>query len=330
MFLKKSNAIVLSDCLGIQKLVAGSPERQLTTILYHQFFFGEENRDIARDRLKRQCEWLVDSYSPVTATQAVNSLGRNDLSGYSLLVTIDDAKLQVLDVLDIFESFEIPLVLFVCPGWSDRGNPIDESTALMRAVATLHWYDGPAVTIESGGLSVQIETGMNTKVIDKVLEAAENDAQFSAVELAESLDRVMPGSVRQVCNWSEITDLASRGVEIGSHAVSHVRLAEQSDRRLRYEISESKKALSAKIGTCAHFAYPYGDPGTFDERTVEALRQSGYSDGFITRVGFANGSIDPCELPRITMPEAVMGQAEFRARVRGGGIPFSVIKKFVS
>ncbi len=328
--IKKSDLIVLSDRLGLSRLVAGSPEHRLTTILYHHFFFGDEDREAARDRLKRECEWLRHTYAPVSAAAALESLGSGTSPRYPLLVTVDDAKVQLLDVIDIFESFELPLALFVCVGWTDRGSPIDEATALSRIVAELHWYEGSERTFDLDGRSLRIEPGANAHVIDVLIEMAGNGGQKSIAELAEALDRITARPSREVCNWDEIADLASIGVDMGSHSVSHAKLGRQSDRRLRFEITEAKKVLSRKVGSCPHFAYPYGDSGSFDKRSAAVLREVGHINAFVTKAGFASRESDPYELPRIVLPETPMTQAEFQARVRGGGIPLTALKQILS
>lgn len=330
MLLGKSQIIIWSDRLGLQRIAAGSPERRLTTLLYHHFFFGGEPRRQGRDRLKRQCEWLCEHYTPIGAPAAFEFLTGRGAPGHPLLVTIDDAKLEVLEVLDIFEAFKIPLTLFVCVGWTDLASPIDERTALARAIAKLHFYSGPEQTLRHNGLSLAIAPDGNERPIDALLNAARSDPQLSFADLAEALDETSPDDVRRICNWSEISDLASRGVEIGSHSVSHVRLAQQSDARLAYEILASKAHLTERLGACSQFAYPYGEPDSFDGRSAELLRTAGYLSGYITKPQFASAKSNLLELPRIVLPEKAMSLPEFKARVRGGGIPLTALKQLIA
>ena len=65
------------------------------------------------------------------------------LSGKPLLITIDDAHLDTLDVFDIFQSFDLPLAIFVCAGWTAGASAIEVDTALARLASDIEWYYGP-------------------------------------------------------------------------------------------------------------------------------------------------------------------------------------------
>ena len=86
--------------------LAGS---DLTTILFHRFFFGDEAAETSRDRLKRQCEWLRKHFTPVDLNAVKGGLKESKLPPRPLLVTIDDAKIEILRVADIFAAFELPV-----------------------------------------------------------------------------------------------------------------------------------------------------------------------------------------------------------------------------
>src|SRR5690348_10863031 len=125
---------------------------RLTTILFHHFFFEGEAVGFSRDRIKRQCEWLRRFFTPLTLSQAVAGLG-SDRSPFSpLLLTIDDAKTEVLSILDIFDSFSIPVAIFACIGWcaQEGKNPASFDVALAKLVTDIEWYRGPRAIIEIG------------------------------------------------------------------------------------------------------------------------------------------------------------------------------------
>lgn len=76
---------------------------------------------------------------------------------------------------------------------------------------------------------------------------------------------------------------ASGRIEIGSHGMSHRRLAELSDTELDYELSASKSALENLTGAPVHaFAYPYGE---WSERERDAVERAGYAFGIATDRG---------------------------------------------
>ena len=77
------------------------------------------------------------------------------------------------------------------------------------------------------------------------------------------------------------------------------------------------------------FAYPFGIRGTYDDATRAELRAAGFRAAFLTRSDVVTSSSSMLELPRITLPDIPIPLVEFKARVRGGGIPFRKLKELV-
>lgn len=82
-------------------------------------------------------------------------------------------------------------------------------------------------------------------------------------------------------SWETLRELVARGIEVGSHTVSHPHLPQLSDRELRAELTESKQRLEDELRQrCRFLAYPYGDD---DARVHEAARSAGYEGAFSLR-----------------------------------------------
>lgn len=98
-------------------------------------------------------------------------------------------------------------------------------------------------------------------------------------------------------DWSALRAAASRGVEIGSHTVSHPHLAHLSDEELDRELRESKAELEDELGApCRHLAYPYGEE---DDRVRAATRRAGYDAAFAVDPG--RGRSDRFGVPRLAV-----------------------------
>ncbi len=304
-------------------------EGALTTVLYHGFFFDDEPRQRARDRLRRQLEWLSKAYRPLTLEQCQQALAAGAYPPRALLVTADDAKIDLLEMHEEFVAFGVPLCIFVCAGWTAQASGIDADGLLARTVATLEWYAGPEAVVSIGAPSRKLAIGASRRgeTIDQILAAPDEFLPH----LPELLTRVAQlgraPTRRTICSWPELVALRERGAQFGSHSVSHIRLAAASDLRLRFEVGEARRLIERKLAPCASFAYPFGTEGTFDARTTAALRAAGTNAAFLTHPGFAAADTDALHLPRFALPERAMSNAEYRGRVGGAGIALRAIKR---
>lgn len=96
--------------------------------------------------------------------------------------------------------------------------------------------------------------------------------------------------------WDELRDIQQRGVEIGSHGLHHIRLAEQDAEAQAREMADSKALLEEQLGqTVRHMCYPYG---SHDVVTLHATAQAGYETGVTCQRAAATPAFDPMGLPR--------------------------------
>jgi peptidoglycan/xylan/chitin deacetylase (PgdA/CDA1 family) len=330
MTVGKTIGLKVALALGGNLLIRNSPRDCLTTILFHSFTFNEEPLTQARERLKIQCEWLKSNYHPLTLSAATEGVREGNLPKKSLLITIDDAHLDILEVFDIFESFELPVAIFVCAGWSANASQPEAATVLAGLVSDLEWYEGPdrELSFPCGTLNVLRDKWRRRETVTELIKNRDNWRPYLA-QIVEELNSCRPARRRNFCNWQELIELQNLGVEIGCHSVSHMNLAEADQTRLRFEIMEAREILVAKFGRSEVFAYPFGGPADFSQTTSETLRQAGFRCAFLTRSDFASGRENPLELPRIPLPDRPMSLSEFRARVGGGGVVIANMRNYM-
>lgn len=107
---------------------------------------------------------------------------------------------------------------------------------------------------------------------------------------AEELDLLCPDGLREV---------AERGVEIGSHTVSHRALTEVPPAQLDRELEGSADRLdSIGLPRPRAFAYPYGQ---WNEELADAVRDAGYEVAFTVDRGAVEPESDPHALPRFAV-----------------------------
>jgi peptidoglycan/xylan/chitin deacetylase (PgdA/CDA1 family) len=106
-----------------------------------------------------------------------------------------------------------------------------------------------------------------------------------------------PGPTKRLMTAEQVRTVARMGMEIGSHAVSHVRLSEAETHVVGREVIESRERLEAVVAAPVRgFCYPYGD--VVD--AVPVLRDAGYDYAVATR---ASGAGHRYALPRIYVGE---------------------------
>ena len=104
------------------------------------------------------------------------------------------------------------------------------------------------------------------------------------------------GSAGRLLSRDEAAELSARGMELGSHAMTHSDLRKLGDAELRAELEDSKAAIEDVTGRpCRVIAYPFG---LHDERVESAARAAGYEAG----LGWGSGQWRREAVPRMPGP----------------------------
>ena len=97
-------------------------------------------------------------------------------------------------------------------------------------------------------------------------------------------------------SFARLREIAACGVEIGSHALSHVPLADRPPDDQLQELQASRERLQQELGMAVpHVCYPYG---SHSSTTLEAAAQAGYRTGVTCQRGAATRGFDLLALPR--------------------------------
>lgn len=85
--------------------------------------------------------------------------------------------------------------------------------------------------------------------------------------------------------WTEVERLAGRGVEIGSHSVSHPDFGLLGADLATHELVESRQVIEARVGIRPEaFAIPMGQSGNWTPGAQAAARGAGYKDVYAQSV----------------------------------------------
>jgi peptidoglycan/xylan/chitin deacetylase (PgdA/CDA1 family) len=96
----------------------------------------------------------------------------------------------------------------------------------------------------------------------------------------------------------ELREASGRGIEVGSHSMTHARLSGLEPESLGREVEGSRQVLGELLGTAVEgFCYPYG---SLDGVAVRAVRCAGYAYACGVKTQVEGGAHD---LPRIPVSE---------------------------
>ncbi len=81
-------------------------------------------------------------------------------------------------------------------------------------------------------------------------------------------------SVMELLGPEGVREVAARGMEVGAHGMSHVRLPGLEPELLEHEVRHARQIISEILGKEVEgFCYPYG---SVDSVAIEAVRRAGY------------------------------------------------------
>lgn len=107
---------------------------------------------------------------------------------------------------------------------------------------------------------------------------SEKIAQFNA-------DR-LNGPSMPFLNWDQIEYLVKEGHEFGNHTFSHFDQAKISKTRSQEEIGKTHEIIKSKLGSCKHFAWPYGKPNRIQDASLELVKDLAYDSSASTVRGY--------------------------------------------
>jgi peptidoglycan/xylan/chitin deacetylase (PgdA/CDA1 family) len=303
----KAARVALHDLQGLA-FVRWKRRRLLRILTYHRF---TRTSDAA---LRRQCEHIVRYYKPLSMQEAVEGLCNGSLPDNALAITVDDGYRDFLLGHEVFQSFGIPVTVFIVSGFLD---------------GLWLWYDQVLYAVRhSRRERVQVEFGQpvsfdlrqpeeREKAAQAIVEQAKSLADRQRLQfvksLAERFDVDLPArpvESDRPLTWADVRSLKLNGVEFGVHTATHPILSKlETDQELAAEIEEPSVRLREELGVQPrYFCYPNGQPGDFDERCVESVRKAGYQAAVTTVPGMNPHGADLLRLRRLSIEPTLSDQ----------------------
>lgn len=116
-------------------------------------------------------------------------------------------------------------------------------------------------------------------------------------------------------SWDQVRELRAAGFGIGSHTVTHARLAGLGGPELQYEMAASRQRLELELGEAAEdFAYPFGGAGDCDAAARAMVQRAGYRCCLSCHGGLVAAGDSPFHLRRMAVSPRFHGTPRDWAR----------------
>lgn len=312
---------------------------ELSVVTYHGVLpRGYESTDPALDgslvtaeSLRRQLRLLKSSYDVVAAPDVLHWLeGSQKLPARAVLLTCDDGLQNTLtDMLPVLREEGLTCLFFVT-GASAEDSPqtlwYEELYLLLRAA--------PAGDMILPALPAPIRLGAPVTRRPlwwrMVQELSKHDRAVRDETLAflrrqdglspdwQSANSTEPIRRRNfLLTLTQLRELASAGMFIGAHTLSHPVLTQASPEHAWIEIADSRTKVEAALGQPVWaLAYPFGDPASVGAREIQMAERAGYKCAFLNCGGGFPATLPPFAIPRVHVT-ADMTLGEFEAHLSG-------------
>jgi len=297
--------LFLSSVAAFGQLLPGTRANRLLILIYHRVHTGPDPMfpgEVDAERFDWQIGLLRRYCNPLPLADGVARLRRDDLPSRAVAVTFDDGYADNEAVaLPILRKHAVPATFFIAPGFLDGGRMWNDSIieALRRAPGDA--LETGAVGLGTLSLSGRQSRGLVAEHIIKAVKHLPTEQRSAIVEeFCARVGAELPTDL--MMTRDQVQRLASAGMEIGAHTMTHPILRTLSDEEARREIHESRAVLESMVGGSVRaFAYPNGRPrDDYSERDKAIVKSLGFDYALSTQWGAASARSDPYQLPRFT------------------------------
>jgi peptidoglycan/xylan/chitin deacetylase (PgdA/CDA1 family) len=302
-------------------------------VKYQQIDPALDGNLVAAETLSRHLRFLKADYNVVSPEEVLAWFERQEeLPRRAVLLTCDDGLLNCLtDMLPILQEEAVPCLFFVTGASAGSARVMlwyEELFLLfLRAAAGRFEIDSGEQVLrgELGSVeqrrelwwsSVKRLSGVSFEARRAFLATAQDQLGAGGIPKVDDPDSTLARRFG-LLNASELGDLASAGMTIGAHTMSHPMLSQCPRETAAAEIAQSRTALENVLGNPVWaFAYPFGDGQSVTPEVVEMARAAGFSTAFMNSGGGLATRLPQYSLPRIHVTSN-MCMGELDAHVSG-------------
>jgi peptidoglycan/xylan/chitin deacetylase (PgdA/CDA1 family) len=257
-----------------------------------------------RRGLQEQLTFLARVANVIPLGDGLRALGQGaPLPAKSVAITFDDGYRDQLELaVPMLERLGLPATFFLITGLLDRTvRPWWEVLGWIfrRATRDVVLWEGRTV-----GLRGEAERRASLYSVSELLKRRDGRARDEAIEELANLCRPAdaPREQAMFMDWAGARDLVHRGFTVGSHSQNHAILAYESEAEQRRDLGVSRRQLTQELGvTVDLLAYPNGTALDYDQTTVAAARDAGYTHAVTTIAGWNDPTTTSYDVRRFVL-----------------------------
>lgn len=248
-------------------------------LMFHRISVNGENGSVPVDIFRKQVRAIKDGFNAVTVNELVKLSDKNLIKN-SIAITFDDGYSDFMEyAFPILQEEGVSATLFITTGFVNGDLwlwPDQIRYALSRR-------DGKTVSVDGLPEVFTINDSLDycwNNVADYCLTLDSVGRNRLIKDLYGSLDLDMPKLAPKeymAVSWSDLKQMHSLGLELGSHSYSHPILSNLTVKEIKFELEESKRMIAKNLSIDVDgFCYPNGMPNDFNRAAKDALYELGY------------------------------------------------------
>lgn len=266
-----------------------------TMLMLHRIGSSEQNRlpclaelNVSVESLQRFVDERRTRYDFVSLDEARLRMTEKTVRERPFLCfTLDDGFRDNLTYgLPFFEKNEIPFAVFLTVGFINRHPAFNFPFILERIIAENDVLEVDGCKFDCH--SIACKDVAYSQLKEMVLGWEYNGFERKFKDVFGNYKTVRGDCEEDLTmNWEEVSQLTqSQLCTIGSHAMTHCRLSQLSNKELEYELGESKRQIEERIGkNVKYVSYPFGWTTDVNERVFEMAKEVGYEMGLVSHGG---------------------------------------------
>ncbi len=243
------------------------------------------------------------NFEVVTLLEALKMYDRHSDQKARAVITFDDGYLDNHQLaLPILEKHGLRASFYISTAHLNGklmfSDLIAEAIRTRSGTIDLSKWNLPSVELESAGDRVRAHRDISQQL--KYRPSAIRDSDAFEIFKKYAANSQMQ---RQMMNRAEVLDLATKGMEIGSHTHHHIIFSQESSTFAADDISNSKAILEDVTNApVVGFAYPNGKQSTdFTSASVELVKSAGFEYAATTDPEIYVSKFDKFRIPRTSI-----------------------------